>query len=239
MPAQLGIGQGGVVFDLANLGPRRKQIVEVGVPLCRVHAARAIAVHRRPCQHPLDAAPDPVRGFVLGRPDRLEHPKHHAGIDRAHRQPAEHRTGVAFQRRRPLLAVLGVSPTCLVALDVGGNRHVKGDRLGFGNRRRGPLGTPLCPGIDARVEHAAHFIGALPGLGGTHGMHRAQATLACFAADVPAVDPRLAPPASVFKYKLPPSARSPGVFAVATFRADSRLTCLPCATVLILPPDVP
>ena len=53
-----------MVLDLAHLGARRQQLVEMAAPARRI-LALAIAAHRRPIEHGLDAPAQPaaVSGF--------------------------------------------------------------------------------------------------------------------------------------------------------------------------------
>src|ERR1051326_4173078 len=99
--------------DPSNPRMRRRDVVEIALPLRRVWALSK-AAPRRGIKHRLDASAYPACRFRLLGPDRLEHLHDEPGVDRGNRPTPNDRIDVGCEVVLPLLPVLRIAPACSV-----------------------------------------------------------------------------------------------------------------------------
>jgi hypothetical protein len=182
-----------MVRHLPHSRAGRQQKREAPFPLRRVRPV-AEAPHLGRVEDRLDPAPHSGSRLGLLLPDRVENLHKEPHIDRSNRQIAQHRIGVGGERVPPLLPVLGVAPSRLVAGDKLFGGFTEG--LGFGGfallcglGRRSPF-----EGIFAVANLIFHPPRPLARLGKADRRIGAQAHVALPARDLVAVNPT--PPAA-------------------------------------------
>jgi hypothetical protein len=100
----------------------------------------APAAHGGGAEYRLDPAAHPACRLRLLRPKGIENLHDQPGIDCRYRQLADHRIDIGCERVAPLLPMLGVAPSRLVAGDELFRRFAEGPPLGHRKPLRRALG---------------------------------------------------------------------------------------------------
>ena len=153
-PHLLGLAQG--VFQMAEQARR------VGCVL------GAVALHPRPLQRCRNALPQALASVGLVQPDRFKDSMHQASVDRRHRQRADDREGVAFERAQPLRTPFGRSPLRRAGGDGLPGRILEGNGVERGDAAPCRAGRSRLDRINSLAKEAPGFEGLFPGLGERH-----------------------------------------------------------------------
>src|SRR6516165_6148452 len=154
--ADLGVGQGGMMFDLSYLRPCGQQMIEMTAPAGGI-VAKSVTANLSPAQYRLNPAAQSARGLWLARPDRLQCAHDEAGIDGAYRQLAKRRRDVGIKRVAPLLPVLGVAPAVSMGSDISFGAIVEGNGLGIFDTSGSALRVAFGKWVRAFGQHLAKF----------------------------------------------------------------------------------
>lgn len=215
-----------MVLDLAHLGARRQQLVEMPAP-SRWILPLTKAAHRRPIEHGFDSAAQSRGRFRLLRPQGLDDLHHQRGVNAVNRKRPDCRLGVRLKRRAPLRRVLGVAPAGAVSREILLGALPEGQR---GGCLKGSLGAVRSASLN-RIDTFVNLPSALGRLCARFGQpkdrERTEAHFAGAAAKGEAEDPGFGRRVFAVACNLQieaPSAYMPGFLTFAPFSAVGRPT---------------